>query len=327
MRKNLRRTLLFSFIFSFILVALGATLATRSMVVGSPSTTVAIDPKVSVEAPNRLFNVTIVIANVTELFLWQFNLTFDPLVLEYVSYTEGPFLKEVATTWPLEPSNGTGWVAAGCGFAPPYPDEGASGDGILAYVTFKVKVEGKSDLLFVQPGTQTYLRSWDSVNMVLVNIPFTPEDGYFQYPLLRDIAVTGVTVSSESVVAGESVSINVTVTNNGNVSETFDVSLSYDSTSIGTQTVTDLDVEAVKTVHFVWDTRNVAPGNYELTATANALSGETNTEDNSYSNVFVQVKEASHALPIELLIAVVVVVVVALGAGIFLLRRRKSTKT
>lgn len=330
MRKNLWQT----FVFISLLVILGATLATRSMVALSSGTTMAIEPKVSVEAPNALFNITIVIANVNELFFWQLNLTFDPLVLEYVSYTEGPFLKEVATTFPLEPSNGTGWVAAGGGFAPPYPVEGASGDGILAYVIFKAKVEGKSDLHFtgVFPGEpakqQTFLREWDRINMEPLEISFTSEDGGFQYPLLRDVAVTGVTVSSESVAAGESVSINVTVKNNGEVSENFTVLLSYGSVSIGTpQNVENLDIGALETVHFVWDTKNVAPGNYTLTATANAVSGETNTDDNSYSNVFVLVKEASPVLPIELLIAVVVVIVVALGAGVFLLRRRRSTKT
>jgi hypothetical protein len=326
MGKNLRRM----FFFISVLVVLGATLASRGMVALSSGTTMAVEPRVSVEAPNTLFNITIVITDVTELFIWQFNLTFDPLVLEYVDYTEGPFLKEVATTWPLEPSNGTGWVAGGGGFAPPYPVEGASGDGILAYVTFKAKVEGQSDLHFtgVFPGEpakqQTFLRTWDPVNMELVDIPFTPEDGGFQYPLLRDVAVTGVTVSSDSVVVGESVSINVTVKNNGEVSENFTVSVSYDSVSIGTpQKVENLDIGALETVHFVWDTKNVAPGNYTLTAAASVVSGETNTDDNSYSDVFVLVKEAA-ALPIELLIAVVVVViVVALGVGVFLLRRRK----
>jgi len=310
-----------------MLVALGATLASRSVVMGSPSTTVSIEPKISVKAPNELFNITVVIADVAELFFWQFNLTFDPLILEYVRYTEGPFLKEVAGTWPLEPSNDTGWVAAGASFLPPLPEEGASGSGILAYVTFKVKVEGKSVLHLVEPGVQTYLRSWDPGNMVLVDVPFTPKDGFFQYPLLRDVAVTGVVASSASVLAGESVSINVTVKNKGNVSETFTVSLSYDSASVGTQDVTDLDPEALETVHFVWDTKNVAPGNYTLTATVNAVSGETNTEDNSYSNIFVQVTAPPSTLPIELLVVVIAVIVIALGAGIFLLKRSKSTKT
>ena len=90
MEMNLRRILMLS----SILLVLGATLKLPSIVTGSPATTVTIDPLITVKAPNELFNVTLTVAEVNELYFWELNLTFNPLILEAVSYFEGPFLKE-----------------------------------------------------------------------------------------------------------------------------------------------------------------------------------------------------------------------------------------
>lgn len=319
MKKTLCRILLLS---SVALFATAATWSFANIALGSPDTTLALEPKITVKPPDELFNVTLVVTDVTELFGWEFNITFNPVVLEAVDYTEGPFLEQAGDTYPLPPevNNTAGWIAAG-GWLFPYPEHGASGSGTLAYVTFKVKSEGKSNLHFFD----TKLRSWDSTAGELTQIIHTMIDGLFQYPLLRDLAVTGVISSLTSVSSGGSVSIDVTVTNKGNVSETFDVSLSYNSTLIDTKTVTELDPDAIDTVNFVWDTKNVEPGTYVITATAIAVSGETNTGDNSNSNLVVKVTAAPPIIPIELLIGVIVVVAV-LAAGAFFYLRRRSTK-
>jgi hypothetical protein len=290
-------------------------------VYASPDTTVSVEPKIVVKAPGELFNVTVVVNDVAELFLWELNLTYNPSVLEAVNCLEGPFLKTAGDTkmLPAVYNNTAGWVGDVDALFP-YPAHGASGNGTLAYVTFRVKAEGKCNLHF----SVARLSSWDPIGGVLILIPSISVDGLFQYPLLRDIAITSVISSATSVTAGQSISINVTVTNRGNVTETFEVSISYNSTAIGTRTVNDLDPEAVDTVSFVWDTKNVAPGNYQIVATAVALSGETNTGDNSNSNLVVKVT-APPIIPIELLIGVIAVVAVV-GAGAFFYTRRRSVK-
>lgn len=321
MKIDLRRIL----ILSSILLVLGVALKLPSIATGSPATTVAIDPLITVKAPNESFNVTLTVAEVNELYFWELNLTFNPLVLEAVSYFEGPFLKEAfvaqdTDTWPLEPkfNNTAGWVAAGCSPLPPTPEHGASGSGTLGYVTFKAKTEGKSVLHF----SDTKLRSWNATTMEMTQIAHTSRDSLFQYPLLRDIAVTGVTSSSTSVQAGQSVTINITLKNKGNVSETFDVTLSYGTTLIDTESVTGLEPDSVETVSFIWDTSNVAPGSYTLTARALAVSGETNTEDNIDSSVVVDVT-ARPVLPLEWIAAIIVIIVIGLGVGIYYFRKRK----
>jgi PKD repeat protein len=115
------------------------------------------------------------------LFGWQVNMTFNPAVVNVTLVLEGPFLKDdwgFPTIWP-EPvvDNTKGWVFASCSIAPPYPDTGAYYDGILAYITFMVKAEGRGTLLeFVSEGT--YLRAVIGGAVVAIN-NFTTEDGSF----------------------------------------------------------------------------------------------------------------------------------------------------
>lgn len=317
MKRHLRLTLLTVLVLLISHVMLIAPEAAS----GDPATIVAIDPRITVEAPDESFNVTVTVTDVAELFTWEFNMTYNPAILNVTKVIEGPFLKQAGDTWPLDPSvnNEDGWVAYG-GSLLPFPETGASGTGILAYVTFKVKIEGKTELRLVE----TKLRSWNAGAGELVQIQHTSSDGFFQYPLLRDISVINVECSSSSVYVGESALIDVTVKNKGNATESFSVKLTYDSTDIDTKDVTDLDPDASTTVQFSWDTSNLAVGNYTLTATAVPVSGEINTGDNINSQLVVQVKPP--AFPIEIALAAIVVVVAALVVGVYLIRRRRSVK-
>jgi len=99
------------------------------------------------------FTVTIRIADVTDLCAWQFNITFDPALLECKGATEGPFLKSGGTTFFVIGAidNDAGFVYVGCQLLPtgePPVLPGVSGDGELAFVVFHCKGAGRSDLAF-----------------------------------------------------------------------------------------------------------------------------------------------------------------------------------
>lgn len=405
----------------------------------SPGTVLLVDPYVSAVASGQSFSVNIIVTDVSELYMWQFNLTFDQAVVNVVDVTEGPFLKDVGSTfWGFTENdihNNEGWVFVGCSFFP-VPEHGATGSGVLATVILTVKANGLSNLHFAgvsQDNPQTSLATWDFTLGSGKPIAFSAVDGVFAYPLWRDLAVTNVVASPTSVPAGESVSVNVTVrnlgnftetfnatayydstsigtrtgltveagvdkvatitwdttgvamgsyaikaevkiagvendttnnvltdgtvtielvhdvavtdvavsplsvasggkifvnvtvTNKGSTTETFDVTLSYDSTVVETETVTGLVPGASETLNFVWETKDVAVGDYELTVKAGPVSGETKTGDNTYSNVAVKVTAAS-MLPLELLIGIIVVVIVVVGGGAFFFLRRRSKK-
>jgi len=184
----MKKNLLFLFLSSIILVAVFVITPAQA----TPETELGTDPLPSTAQVGTRFNITVTITEILNLYVWQLNMTFNPTVLGVINVTEGSFLKEAAgypTRW-LPPSinNETGWVGAGCSLAQPYPPWGADGSGELAIITFHVKAEGKSDLHFagVFPGQQekqqTFLREWDSVAKQLVEILFTPKDGFFQVP-------------------------------------------------------------------------------------------------------------------------------------------------
>ncbi len=124
--------------------------------------TISLDPaSVSALGVGETFAVNVMIADVTDLYGWQFNVTFNPSVLSVESVAEGPFLATVNETMGLQRSidNSVGYVLASSSFKPPYeaiPD-GASGSGQLASITFSVKASGGSDLRF--DDERTYLRT------------------------------------------------------------------------------------------------------------------------------------------------------------------------
>jgi serine protease len=98
---------------------------------------------------------------------------------------------------------------------------------------------------------------------------------------VHDVAITNISAPA-SANQGDSINVIVSVDNQGNVSESFNVSLT-DSTSgqnIGNQSLT-LPAKQTSNRTFSWDTTGASIGNHILVATADTVSGETNTSDNS----------------------------------------------
>jgi len=390
---------------------------------------VMVDPKVIGAAPTESFSVNIMVVNVTNMYAWQFNMTYDPAILEALNVVEGPFLKQFRTTMMTSPAiNETaGWVFASDAFFD-WQDVGANGSGVLAVASFRVKAAGVCSLHFSRETTT--LLTFDG--SLPVDMAYEPRDGVFGYP--RDLAVTGLSASDSSVRAGELVSLDATVRNNGVVDEVFSVIFYRNSTIIGAKNDVSLDSQAstsvvfvwnttgvaagnyvmkaeiaavsgesatannvreggvvtIELVHdvaitkvmvssssvssggtvsinvtvinkgsasetfniavsynntvietkelglvpgdsgiltFIWETRDVAPGIYILTAATSTIPGETSTADNVYSNVALQVTSASFVLPLEWLAVIAVVVIVVLALAIFLYMKRRSKKT
>lgn len=125
--------------------------------------------------PGGTFNVDVTIADVSNLFAWQFLMHFDTNVLQVNNVTEGPFLNSLGleTDFLLATNNTVGYIIAGCLFKIPLPEYGASGDGVLATITFTVTGRGTITLEFDDDEKLTYLREvrW-------VDYEATPPVGY-----------------------------------------------------------------------------------------------------------------------------------------------------
>jgi uncharacterized protein YhfF len=103
-----------------------------------------------------------------------------------------------------------------------------------------------------------------------------------------DIAVTNVTTSKTVVGQGYNVSINVTVENQGDYTETFNVTVYANTTEIETREII-LSSGASTTTNFTWNTTDFAKGNYTISAVAETVpgEGETDLEDNNCTDGWI----------------------------------------
>ncbi len=109
--------------------------------------------------------------------------------------------------------------------------------------------------------------------------------GMSTYPLrigTADIAITNVTCSKTAIGQGDIASVNATVRNNGNLNETFHVTLYANTTAVQKQAVILLSSGNSTVVTFTWNTTDFAYGNYTMSAVADTVPGETDTVDNTY---------------------------------------------
>jgi hypothetical protein len=92
---------------------------------------------------------------------------------------------------------------------------------------------------------------------------------------VHDVAVTGVAPSRTVVGQGYSDKVNVTVVNYGTYTETFNVAVYANTTTIASQNVTLLSGDSA-TITVAWNTAGFAYGNYILSANIALAPGETN---------------------------------------------------
>lgn len=100
---------------------------------------------------------------------------------------------------------------------------------------------------------------------------------------VHDIAVVSVDPSSP-IEVGEIASFNITVNvrNEGDFSETFNVTVYYNETFLQTQTVPNLVPKNGTTLIFPWNATDVPPGNYTIKAEVPPVAGEKNEENNVF---------------------------------------------
>ena len=100
-----------------------------------------------------------------------------------------------------------------------------------------------------------------------------------------------VTPSKTIVGEGYSININVTVENQGDNTETFNITLYANTTIINTFTNLTLPNGNSTTITFTWNTTGFAKGNYTIKAVADTVPSETDTTDNTLINgwVFVSI--------------------------------------
>lgn len=160
-----------------------------------------------------------------------------------------------------------------------------NGNGTVFHMTFRIIGEGTSELRLVS--TQLANRQGQAIlhtslnGLVIVGIP--PEG--------RDVSIVGMTHFPDFVYSGRVVNVTVVTANDGNVVETFNVTIYANTTNIGTQTVFNLPPRHNVTLTFTWNTTGLEPCcNFTLSAEATKVPGEINVVNNLFIGGVVRIK-------------------------------------
>jgi hypothetical protein len=145
---------------------------------------------------------------------------------------------------------------------------------------------------------------------------------------IHDIAVLNVVPSASLVYEGSDVSLSVLVKNNGNTTESFNLTAYYDSVIINVMFVEDLDFGTQRTLVFNWNTNKVPRGNYTISAHAEPVPGETNTTNNTftYGTISIVAPPTSYVIPdwFNLALLLLLVLLIVLLILWFVVRRKKK---
>jgi hypothetical protein len=260
-------------------------------------TSIFVHPPVTTVMLGQNFTVSVNVGNVTDLICWQLNLTFNPAILNVVDIflpAGHVFEGRPKTICPKFIDNVEGYVIWCVLIGPPSPPDPPSipfnGSGTMCQIEFMAVGLGVSPIHIDTEGEFCTML----LDTEIEDIPFTPIDGVaevVQYLPIHDIAIIDVTPSTAQAYAGWIVNITVVAKNEGEFTETFNVTAYYDTNPIETKIVSNLASGANVTITFNWNTSSVQPcKNYTIWAQASIVPGETDTTDNTLTDGTVKIK-------------------------------------
>ncbi len=240
----------------------------------------AIDPS-EVSGPEYLpgttFTINVTVDDVENLKTCIFNLTYIPSVILEINVAALP----VPGQTPIKKiliDDEAGYIWANITYR----------QGITTYEPLAImRVEFTVVALGVSPINLT-----DTLLKNINNEPITHEvhHGIF-IGLIRDVAITALSTDLNIAYQGWIVNINVTVKNEGNITETFEVKIYYDSSLGPTVTVSDLAPNEEITITINWNTKNVPYcHNYTISATAGPVPYEFDLSDNNFTDGKVKIR-------------------------------------
>jgi hypothetical protein len=224
-----------------------------------------IDPTMG---PSSLFVINITVANVSDMKICSFNLTYDSGIIGFF----GVNLFKVQNQAPsprmiLDNEAGFIWIEL------TYPTSVSTVRSPLVAITFHVEAYGSTIL---------DLQNTQITNSTGQPISHQEEDGFFA-TLIRDVAIVNVYPSRNWTYEGYSINITVVAANLGMQNETFTVTARCDNTEIGNYTVPNLPSGADVTIIFAWDANGASPcHNYTLSAEASIVPYEINITNNEF---------------------------------------------
>jgi hypothetical protein len=217
--------------------------------------TVTVQPYMStVWGTGKTFVVNVTVTGVMNLYAVEIKLYYDASILNCTGVSEGPFLKSAGGTYFDYAANDSfdathGRVRAFDTLMGQVP--GVNGSGTVFTVTFETKNVGISAL--------------DLEDIILADInsnriPNVSVSGGVEVVwAVHDVAILGVSVSSNVAVSGQILLINAVASNLGNETETFNVIAYCNDTVVDEEVVDGLSPQANVSVVLLWDTSAIVP--------------------------------------------------------------------
>lgn len=243
----------------------------------------AVDPPVIIDptlVPPATFMINVTLAEVRDLYGYQFNLTFDPNVLICLQVQIQDVLNETHYIPNQNIDNLHGFIFINVTYYSPAVPLNFDSPLPAVAVKFRVKSLGTTNLTLTNTGLV------DSTGQ-----PITHEDhnGFFQ-SLIVDVGVINLSASPTAFYKGQGTNVTCTVTNEGNSSESFILNIYYNSTLLATVNVTSLAPSTNATITVTWNATAVPPGKYVLSAQIPPLPYETHISDNNLTDGIATVK-------------------------------------
>jgi len=223
--------------------------------------------------PGSQLNVTVKISEVTDLYGFRLNLTYESEILNCIGVLIIPYGNESSLDSKVAWSDETGEIFIEVNYKPPAEPITSITPFTAAQIFFQVSGMGVSSL---------HLHNTSLINVEGEEIPHQTQDGLI-YIVIRDVAIIDLHAYKSTVYPGELVNITVTAKNEGNLTETFTVTIFYNDKFITNITIADLAPQAVKTVSIIWNTTGVSPCyNATLNAHAVPVPYELDLDDNIF---------------------------------------------
>jgi len=245
--------------------------------------------------PIQLITFSIEVENISNLYSWQIALYYNSSILhtqeEWIWLPQNHIFSEKEfNTTPLSigvDENGEYITFASTLNSGEQP---FNGSGTLFAINFTAIAPGTAHLNFskhigsIQGSMETYFR-----NPLQEDISAIAVEGTVEIKgIVKDIAVTKITLSK--TVVGKSYSFNVSakVENQGSQTETFNLTFYANSTIIETKSII-IESNASTEITSTCNTTKLAKGNYTITVYAWPLTNEMDTVDNNLTSGWVTV--------------------------------------
>jgi len=217
---------------------------------------------------NEEFNVTIVLNTSVALGSLDFNVTWDPNYLEYISYTNGEAVKDsMATINDINASNG--YLHAG------YISISGINSGKVLILTFKAKNVGDTIVtLNVEDVSDTFGNQNISIN------PSNSSMIYIEQSPKPDLTITDLQIPTNPIV-NNTYTINATIKNIGTKeASSFDVVLKDNGNDVEIKQIPSLNSNENTIVSFTWKPSTEGLHNLTVIVDNNNQIDELNEQNN-----------------------------------------------